>query len=285
MDTATHLPEAQRIAALERENAHLRAEIEQLRQSLSAATDHHRTAEMLQRQAEELARSNKELEQFAYVASHDLQEPLRMVVSYLQLIERRYKGKLDADADDFIGFAVDGSRRMQRLINDLLTYSRVGRSGVKVGAVDCNQVVDRVIEDLAASVRETGALVTRETLPTVRGDASQLGQVFQNLIGNGLKFRRALPPTVHISVQEHPREWVFRVQDNGIGIEGEYTDRIFSLFQRLHGRGEYPGSGIGLALCRKIVEWHQGRIWVESTPGSGSTFLFTLPKMRPEGAA
>jgi PAS domain S-box-containing protein len=228
--------------------------------------------------AQELARSNAELEQFAYVASHDLQEPLRMVASYTQLLARRYRGKLDSDADEFIHFAVDGATRMQALIQDLLTYSRVGSRGKEFGPVELEAVFDRAVANLQRAIDESGTVVTPDPLSTVRGDDAQLVQLFQNLIGNAVKFRGSAPPQVRIGVMAQDNEWTFSVQDNGIGIESEYVDRIFVIFQRLHGHGEYPGTGIGLAICKKIVERHGGRIGVESQPGRGSTFFFTLPQ-------
>jgi PAS domain S-box-containing protein len=226
----------------------------------------------------DLARSNAELEQFAYVASHDLQEPLRMVSSFTQLLARRYQGKLGEDADEFIGFAVDGAQRMQELINDLLTYSRVGTRGLELQAVDLSQVVDQVVTDLAAATAEAQASVTRDTLPTVLGDPIQLRQLFQNLIANGIKFRRpGQPPLVHVSAIQAGGAWQFSVSDNGIGIEPQYQERIFALFQRLHSRAEYPGTGIGLAICKKIVERHGGQIRVDSEPGRGATCVVRLP--------
>jgi PAS domain S-box-containing protein len=226
--------------------------------------------------AADLARSNAELEHFAYVASHDLQEPLRMVASYTQLLARRYTGKLDQDADEFIGFAVDGAKRMQDLINDLLAYSRVGTRELEVQPVDTGQLISGVVADLAAAIDEADATVVAEDLPTVRGDPTQLRQLFQNLIANAIKFRGPRAPEVRISAERQDEWWQFKVQDNGIGIDAQYQERIFVLFQRLHTRAEYPGTGIGLAICKKIVERHGGRIWIESQLGQGTTFWFTL---------
>ncbi len=239
-------------------------------------TERKRYEEELSERAEELARSNAELEQFAYVASHDLQEPLRMVSSYTQLLARRYKGQLDSDADEFISYAVDGATRMQTLIHDLLAFSRVGTAGKELVPTDTADVFDAACANLRSAIEESGAQVTSEELPTVMGDRTQLGQLFQNLIGNAIKFRGEGPVHVDVGAERRDGEWLFSVRDNGIGIEPEYAERIFVVFQRLHARAEFSGTGIGLAVCKKIVERHGGRIWVESEPGEGSTFYFTL---------
>jgi light-regulated signal transduction histidine kinase (bacteriophytochrome)/CBS domain-containing protein len=255
------------------------------------------------RQCEELARSNTELQQFAYVASHDLQEPLRMVASYLQLLERRYKNRLDAKADEFIAYAVDGANRMKVLIEALLSYSRVSTRGQPFELVDCNEIVASAIANLKVAIAETKANVRYESLPQIMADAAQLTQLFQNLIANAIKFCNDRSPQIQIgarlygsasiadkkrekgdlalaenapSMNQPAIEWLFWVSDNGIGIEKEYRDRIFAIFQRLHGRGKYPGTGIGLSICKRIVERHGGRIWVESELGAGSTFYFTV---------
>ena len=233
--------------------------------------------EALREKTDELARSNRDLEQFAYVVSHDLQEPLRMVTSYVQLLAHRYKDKLDPDADDFIRFAADGAVRMSKLINDLLAYSRAGTQEMELKPTDCETVLDHSLDNLKVAIEENGAVVTHAPLPTVMADHSRLGQLFQNLIGNAIKFRRNEQPRVHILASRNGREWTFSVCDNGIGIAPEHAQRIFVIFQRLHSREEYPGTGIGLAICQKIVERHGGHIWVESEPGKGATFYFTLP--------
>jgi PAS domain S-box-containing protein len=233
-------------------------------------------AHLLQK-IEELNRSNKELAQFADIASHDLQEPLRMVASYTQLLSRRYKGKLDADADEFIAFAVDGASRMQRLIQDLLTYSRVGTKGKELHDTSSEHALQQALVNLRGAIQESGALVTHGPLPIVPADEMQLTQLFQNLVGNGIKYQSPGVPRIHISAaQNDGKNWIFSVQDNGLGIDPQYFEKIFGMFQRLHKREEFPGTGIGLAICKKIVEQHGGSISVESQPGRGSTFRFAL---------
>jgi signal transduction histidine kinase len=241
-------------------------------------TERGRAEERLRQLLGELERSNKELELFAYIASHDLQEPLRMVSSYTQLLERRYSDKLDDDAREFIGYAVDGANRMQRLINDLLDFSRLSTRGRPLVPTDIAEVLGIVRANLSLALEEAGALVTNDELPWVVADAGQMGQLFQNLIGNAIKFRNGARPHVHVGAVESPTHWQFSVHDDGIGIEPEYFERIFVIFQRLHTKDEYSGTGIGLALCRRIVERHGGTIWVESKLHEGSTFYFTIPK-------
>ncbi|MDD5730617.1 MAG: PAS domain S-box protein [Candidatus Omnitrophica bacterium] len=246
-------------------------------ETLNDITERKLAEEALARQTQELARSNTELERFAYIASHDLQEPLRMVSSYIQLLEKRYKGKLDSSADDFIGYIVEGVFWMQSLINALLTYSRVGTQAKEFEATNCNQVIARTLMNLQVAIEESGAVITCDNLPTIFADGSQLIQLFQNLIGNAIKFKGEESPRIHVSCERKGNEWVFSVKDNGIGIAPQYFTRIFEIFQRLHSRKEYPGTGIGLAVCKKIIERHGGRIWLESTPGSGSIFYFAIP--------
>ncbi|NIM93271.1 MAG: PAS domain S-box protein [Anaerolineales bacterium] len=227
----------------------------------------------------ELERSNAELEQFAYVASHDLQEPLRLVSSFTRLLQERYQGRLGPDADDFISFAQDGADRMQRMVADLLAYSRVGTRGARFEWTDCQAVLDQALTNLTIAINESAAEVTNDPLPNVFADRTQLEQLFQNLIGNALKFRSKASPIVHVAAEEVEDGWRFSVRDNGIGIRPEDSERIFIIFQRLHTAEEYPGTGLGLAICKKIVERHGGRIWVESEVGKGSTFYFTLPSV------
>jgi len=242
-------------------------------------TDRKRAQSVLRAAYDELARSNAELQQFAYVASHDLQEPLRMIGSYTQLLERRYGDKLDADAREFMGFIVDGATRMKQLIEDLLAYSRVGTRGKELRVIPAQGALDRALVNLRASVESSDAQITHDALPEVSADDTQLTQLFQNLIGNAIKFRKKDETLrIHIGVRDEKDEWRFSVSDNGIGIERQYFERIFMVFQRLHTRDEYPGTGIGLAICKKVVDRHRGRIWVESVQGKGSTFVFTLPK-------
>ncbi len=258
----------ERTAELSESNRLLRREISERKKADGAAARH----------AAELERSNAELEQFAHVASHDLKEPLRMVASYLELLQRRYKGRLDADADDFIHFAVDGALRMRSLMDGLLALSQVGTHGRPFQPTDCEAVVDKALNDLAVATAESGTIITRDPLPTIFGDAGQLEQLFQNLVSNAVKFRSEEEPRVHITAQRKRTEWLFSVRDNGIGIDSKYAERVFVVFQRLHAREERSGTGIGLAISKKIVERHGGRIWIESRPGEGATFYFTIPR-------
>jgi signal transduction histidine kinase len=238
------------------------------------------TTERLDERTAELERSNIELEQFAYVASHDLQEPLRKVASFTQLLERRYKGQLDERADQYIAFAVDGAKRMQILINDLLAFSRVGRLTREHVEIDAGELVEQALANLSLAIEESGATVTvAPDMPRVLVDASLLVGVFQNLVGNAIKFRGEQPLEIRVSVADAGDEWEFAVADNGIGIEPEYADRIFVIFQRLHPKDAYPGTGIGLAMCRKIIEYHGGRIWLDTSVHTGTVFRFTLPKL------
>jgi PAS domain S-box-containing protein len=241
-------------------------------------TERKRAEEVVAQQSRELARSNAELEQFAYVSSHDLQEPLRMIHVFLQLLARRYQGKLGSEADEFIGFAVDGAVRMQKLIDDLLDYSRVGTRGKELLPLESGAALAQALDNLRLSIGESGATVTHEPLPTVMADESQLVRLFQNLVGNALKFRGEEPPRVDVRAEREEGKWLFSVRDNGIGIAREHFEKIFLIFQRVYSREEYPGTGIGLAVCKRIVERHGGRIWVDSEPGRGATFFFTLPE-------
>jgi signal transduction histidine kinase len=260
-DGLARLPETIRRALQEKEVRHLRRKAE----------------EDLARKAEELARSNADLEQFAYIASHDLQEPLRMVAAYTKLIAERYRGQLDENGDKFIAYACEGALRMQTLIQDLLEFSRVGRAGAKIILVDCTAAMAEVLLTLGPAIRESGAIVTYSSLPDVRMEASQMTQVFQNLIANAIKFHGDQPPKISVRAEKAGTEWLFTVSDNGIGIAPENAESLFIVFHRLHTRSEYPGNGIGLAICKKIIERNGGKIWVESHGGPGSTFKFTLP--------
>ena len=235
-----------------------------------------KTRHELEQSVAELGRSNAELQQFAYVASHDLQEPLRMVSSYTQLLSKRYAGKLDSDADEFIAYAVDGAGRMQKLIQDLLAYSRITTRGFEPEQTSAEAALDNAIDNIRIAVQESGAVITHDSLPTLRADERQLTQLLQNLLSNAVKFQGPQPPRIHVSAKPMNQEWLFSVRDNGIGIDPQYAERIFVIFQRLHNREEYPGTGIGLAICKKIVERHGGHIWVESELGKGATFYFTI---------
>ena len=244
--------------------------------SLIDVTERKQMEERLQQMTAEMQRSNTELEQFAYVISHDLQEPLRMVSSYTQLLAKRYGKKLDNDADEFIGYAVDGAKRMQTLLHDLLEYSRVGTRGKPFGLVNCEHVVEQAMANLKIAIEECSASVSYDTLPTVMGDEGQLVRLFQNLIGNAIKFRREETPQVYISALRRNNIITFTVKDNGIGIDPQHSQSIFEIFRRLHTREEYSGTGMGLAICKKIVERHGGHISVQSQPGQGSTFYFSV---------
>ncbi len=240
-------------------------------------TERHRADDRLKASATELTRSNAELDQFAYVASHDLQEPLRGVVGCVQLLHRRYAAQLDAPAGELIQHAIDGVNRMQRLIADLLAYSRVSNRDLAFEPVDLAQVLRHVRADLAAAIAESGASITEEPLPTLRVDPLQMGQLLQNLIGNAIKYRAETAPAIHVGARRGAGEWILSVRDNGIGFDPQYAERIFRIFQRLHSRVKFAGTGIGLAICQKIVQRHGGRIWAQAQPGAGATFFFTLP--------
>jgi len=240
-------------------------------------TERKEAEEGLKRISDELSRSNADLQQFAYAASHDLQEPLRVIEGFIKLLARRYDEKLDAKAREFIGFAVEGVKGMRTLIKDLLDYSRIGTRGIKLTPTDFSEAVDRAVFNLKAAVEESGATITHDPLPTMRADLIQVSRLFQNLIGNAIKFRGEKTPDIHIRAERNDNGWTFSVRDNGIGIDPENAERIFAVFQRLHAKDEYPGTGIGLAICKRIVERHGGKIWVKSEKGKGSTFCFTIP--------
>ncbi|MDD3518506.1 MAG: ATP-binding protein [Chromatiales bacterium] len=273
------LPLQTEIAARTRIEAALREQQQELERRVAERTEAVRRAYAeLEQKAAAIARSNDDLEQFAYIASHDLQEPLRMVSNYVSLLEHRYAERLDDEAREFMHFAVEGAQRMQQLIHDLLAYSRISTRPGAPAAVPIETALDEAIADLRTAIDETGAAITRDALPVVRADPTQLRQLFMNLLGNAIKFGRDnVPCRIHVAAERIDGQWRIDVHDNGIGIEPRHQERIFEIFQRLHERERYPGTGIGLALCRRIVERNGGRIWVESTPGEGSTFHFTLP--------
>ncbi|OHE54725.1 MAG: hypothetical protein A2027_03460 [Thermodesulfovibrio sp. RBG_19FT_COMBO_41_18] len=243
-------------------------------------TERRQREEELKKLSEELARSNTDLRDFAYVASHDLKKPLQSIEGFAKLLARRYKGKLDAKADEFIEYIGSGVKRMQMFIKDLLEYSQVGAKEKKFKPTDCSGVVQKAVGNLQAAIEESNAVVTYDELPTVMADTPQMISLFQNLIDNAIKFRGEEAPRVHISAERKGDEWVFSIRDNGIGIDPKDSERIFGMFQRLHGSTDYPGTGIGLAICKKIIERHGGRIWLESETGKGSTFYFTMPCMQ-----
>lgn len=274
---------ADRQAQLEITQEQIEATVRERTEELNART------KILQEKTSDLIRTNEELEQFAYVASHDLKEPLRNIACFSQLLAMRYEDRIDSEADEFIHYITTGVRRMDGLINDLLTYSRIGKSNV-TASINCEKVLMDVIEDLRTIIEETSAVITNDPLPVLKGDEREWRQLFQNIIGNALKFRGERPPRIHVSVEERevPRKgdhgnseaeksWVFSIKDNGIGLAPQFAERIFVIFQRLHSQSQYPGTGIGLAICKKIIEQHRGRIWVESKSGEGCNFLFSIP--------
>jgi len=240
-------------------------------------SERRRMQDLLQKRAEDLARSNEELELFAYVASHDLQEPLRNVASCLQLLEKHYKNNLGPDADQYIHYAVDSAVRMKALIQDLLAYSRIATKARPPERIDCEHILDLTMNNLSSAIAEAGAVITHDPLPTIFGDSTQLLQVFQNVVQNAVKFRGDETPEIHVSAFRSGNGWTFSVKDNGIGIESRHLDRIFVIFQQLNKRNRYDGTGMGLAIVKKVIERHGGRIWVESKPGVGTTFYFTIP--------
>ncbi len=266
----------------------LTADAEATRVRLAAEiTELHRARELFDKRTRELERSNTDLEQFAYVAAHDLQEPLRKVVSFCQLLQRRYQGRLDERGDQYIAFAIDGAKRMQVLINDLLAFSQIGHDAEDPQVVDTKEVLAAALANLESAIAYTKATITHGTLPKVRGEPTLLAAVFQNLISNAIKFRASGLPEVHIEAIRDGDNWQFSIADNGIGIDPEHAERIFVLFQRLHTRSAYPGTGIGLAICRKIIDYHNGRIWLDTTTSPNQTrFSFTLPaRTEPETKA
>jgi light-regulated signal transduction histidine kinase (bacteriophytochrome) len=236
--------------------------------------------ERMQQQTDELERSNRELQEFADVASHDLQEPLQMVSNHLQLLSRRYRGRLDQDADEFIDFALEGANRLKSLITDILAYSRVGKRDRRLAPVEMASIFARMMETYGPIVEDCRGSLTHDDLPAIQGDEEQMIQLLQNLIDNSIKFRSKEPPRIHVGARQLSERLLFFVRDNGIGIDPQYTGRVFAIFQRLHSRDDYPGTGIGLAICRKIIERHGGHIWVDSEPGKGATFYFTLPPVQ-----
>jgi signal transduction histidine kinase len=268
----------ERYAETRRLNEELEQRVQERTGALEAANQQlQREICLHQRTAAELMRSNQELEEFAYVASHDLKEPLRKIRIYLQLLEERYRGRLDDKADQFINHAVDSAGRMQTLVQDVLTYARVGRQGEPAGSVDSGVFFEQALAHVQAAIQESGATITHGPLPLVHAEGTQLVQLFVNLLGNALKFRTEQVPVIHVEATERDGAWLFAVRDNGIGIDPQYAERVFIPFERLHSQSEYPGTGIGLAICKKIVQGHGGRIWVESQLGEGATFYFTLP--------
>jgi light-regulated signal transduction histidine kinase (bacteriophytochrome) len=260
----------QRVRELSRLNERLNREVE-IRKKIEANLQDYTT---------ELKLKNQELEQFAYVASHDLQEPLRMISSFTQLLGRKYRGNLDKEAEEYIAFTIEGATRMQQLINDLLAYSRIGTRGKEFKTINFEEIIQKAIYNLSLTIQETGAEIKFGPMPTITGDDSQLVQLIQNLISNAIKFRKeGITPVINITAKKEPSHYIFTVADNGIGIAMEHKERIFQIFQRLHTRDKYPGTGIGLAICKKIVERHNGEIWVESEKGMGGTrFYFTIKK-------
>nr|ACS68544.1 sensory transduction histidine kinase [uncultured bacterium FLS18] len=267
-----------RVAALEQLlEVHERTVLEQSDKLARTLRQLEERAAALAERTEELARSNRELQEFAHAASHDLQEPLRAVSGFCQLLRDRYSGKLDVQADEFIGFAVDGAHRMQKLINDLLAYSRVGAQGDASEPTDSSAIFDQAVTNLHAAIQESGAKVTQTGLPIVTADPSQLIQLLQNLIGNAIKFRGERTPEIHVEASRKVDDWLFSVRDNGIGIEPRHAERVFLIFQRLHAQTKFPGTGVGLAICKKIVERHGGRIWIEPRSEDGTVVLFTIP--------